>query len=136
MQHCYLLSHSHLPHLHGMDEVVSIKAGFQLVHRRSVHVFQPAEEAAIQVAPVVPQRSQVVALHELLQLLHDLIHLRAQEAAAVTRGLARKTALFLDEREEPCLTDKTATQQEEDAPPLLSAVTPNAIYQRDGHEDP
>lgn len=128
MQHCYRLSHSHLPHLHGMDEVVSIQAGFQLVHRRTVHIFQPAEEAAIQVAPVVPQRGQVITLHELLQLLHDLIHLRAQEAAAVTRGLARQTTLFLDEREEPYLADKTAAQREEEAPPFLSAVTLNAIY--------
>jgi len=128
MQHCCPLSHSHPPHLHGMDEVVSIQAGFQLVHRRSVHVFQPAEEAAVQVAPVVPQRGQVIALHELLQLLHDLIHLRAQGEAAVTPGLARKTALFLDEREEPCSANKTAPQKEEDALPLLRAVTPTAIY--------
>lgn len=64
-------------HLNGVDHVVSVQAGPQLVDRRPVDVLQPREEASVQVEPVLLQAGQVVALHQLLQLIDDLIHLHA-----------------------------------------------------------
>lgn len=64
-------------HLNGVDHVVSVQAGPQLVDRRPVDVLQPREETSVQVEPVLLQAEQVVALHQLLQLIDDLIHLHA-----------------------------------------------------------
>lgn len=83
------------PHLNSMDQVVSEQAGFQLVHRWPVHVFQTAEKASVQITPVIPQGSQVVALHKLLQLLHYLIHLERAKQEHFTHGRAPEAQDFL-----------------------------------------
>lgn len=82
-------------YLDSMDQVVSEQAGFQLVHRWPVHVLQAAEKASVQITPVIPQGSQVVALHKLLQLLHYLIHLKRAEQGHFTHGRAPEAQDFL-----------------------------------------
>ena len=63
-------------YLDGVDDVVSVQAGPQLVDGGSVDVLQSAEQTSVQVEPVLLQTKQVEALDELLQLIDDLIHLQ------------------------------------------------------------
>lgn len=77
-----------------MDKVVSEQAGFELVHCRSIHVLQTAEKASVQITPVIPQGSQIIALNKLLQLLHYLIHLeRAKQGRLQSCEGSRGTRL-------------------------------------------
>lgn len=63
-------------YLNGVDDVVSVQAGPQLVDGGPVDVLQPAEQTSVQVEPVLLQTEQVVGLDEELQLIDDLVHLQ------------------------------------------------------------
>lgn len=62
-------------YLDGVDDVVSVQAGFQFVDCGPVDILQPGEQTSVQVKPVLLQTKQVEALDKLLQLIDDLIHL-------------------------------------------------------------
>lgn len=62
-------------YLDCVDKIKAEQAGFQFVDGRSIYVLQAAEEPAFQVAPIIPKGSQVIYLHQLLQLVHNLVHL-------------------------------------------------------------
>lgn len=62
-------------YLNGVNDVVSVQAGSQLVDGGSVNILQSAEQASVQVKPVLLQTIQVEALDELLELINDFIHL-------------------------------------------------------------
>lgn len=58
-----------------VDQIKAEQAGFQFVDGGPIDVLQAAEEPAFQVAPILPKGSQVIHLHQLLQLVHNLVHL-------------------------------------------------------------
>lgn len=58
-----------------VDQIKAKQAGFQFVDGGPIDVLQAAEEPALQVAPILPKGSQVIHLHQLLQLVHNLVHL-------------------------------------------------------------
>lgn len=64
-----------LLYLDGVNGIVSVQAGPQLVDCGPVNIFQSAEQTSVQVEPVFLQTKQVEALHKVLQLVNDLIHL-------------------------------------------------------------
>lgn len=66
-------------YLDCVDDIVSIQAGSQLVNGGSVHILQSAEEASVQVEPVLLQSKQVEGQDKLLQLINDLIHLQRDD---------------------------------------------------------
>lgn len=63
-------------YLEGVDDVVSVQAGPQLVDRGPVNVLQPGEQTFVQVEPVILQAEEVKALDKLLKLINDLIYLQ------------------------------------------------------------
>lgn len=77
---CRVSGHTFLKlgYLDGVDDVVSVQAGSQLVDCGSVNVLQPREQSSVQVEPVILQTKEVKALDKLLQLVNDLIYLQTE----------------------------------------------------------